>query len=97
MNWAEVGATGAYNNPGNHALASGFRARFTGTAVSAMMFLEFALLSFNISIVGHRVAAEIYAFFQNLFHGSKHQFKLFVWNGFRDRKRVYTSAPKDLV
>lgn len=80
MYWAKVGASSAYSH-----LLKNTRTTFLGTfssmlLISAVVVLEFASSSFDIAVVGHRISAEIYTFFQSFFSGFEHGSKMFLRN-----------------
>lgn len=82
---AEVGTASADNDASDDAFTAEFSARLFGSVISLMVFLEFALLSFDISIIRHRVTAEVYASLKRTLQNNKHEFELFLGNGFWQR------------
>jgi hypothetical protein len=58
---AKVRAAAVYFFAINYAPASLFSTFFSGSSVSFMMKLEFASFTIYVSVIRHRVSAEIYA------------------------------------
>ncbi len=72
MPGAEMGAAGADYQAGDSTFAPGFRARLSSAPVSAVMFLEFTFFSLDISVVRHRVSAEIYTSLKRMLQSNEH-------------------------
>jgi hypothetical protein len=62
-----------------------------------MFFLEFSALSFDISIIRHRVAAEIDAFFKRSPYCRMDFWEFFYRDIFHTLERIDADAPEYLV
>src|SRR3989338_5893053 len=96
MYGAEVGASGA-DDHSFYDSAVIFSAGLAPSPVSTVSLLEMTALASDVSVVAHGVPAEVNSFFQNLFHGGKHEFEVFSRNFADNREGMHSSSPKNLV
>ena len=97
VHWAEVGAPGADDHPLESARAILFAAAGLVPAISAVVFLELTLLAHDVSVIGHRVAAEVDAFLQNFFHDAEGEFQVFLRHVFDQREGMDAGAPENFI
>ena len=80
MNRTEVGAARPNNDTLNNTPASFLNASAAYLPIGMMVILEVTFFSSDVSVVGHRISAEVDTFSQSFFGSLKHFFEIFVWN-----------------
>ena len=76
MNRAEVGGAGSNEQALDNSITAAPQTLLALASICLMMVLEFAALALDISIVAHRIAAEVDAFLQHFLHGFEHEFEV---------------------
>ena len=97
MNRTEVGAARPNNDALDNTPASFLNASAAYLPIGMMVILEVAFFSSDVSVVGHRISAEVNAFSQSFFNGLKHGSKILLWYAAWVREGMDSRTPENLV
>ena len=97
MNGTKVGAARPNNDALDNTPASFLNASAACLPIGMMVILEVAFFSPDVSVVGHRISAEVDTFSQSFFNGLKHGSKILLRYPVWAREGVDSRTPENLV
>ena|SRR3989344_3037748 len=97
MHRAEVGATRPDDDALDHTPTSFLSASVACLSISMMVVLEVTFFSSDVSVIGHRVSAQINAFFQGLFYCLKHRLKILPRDSVWAREGMGAGVPENFI
>ena len=97
MHRAEVGTTRPDDDALDYTPTSFLSASAACLPISMMVVLEATFFSSDVSVIRHRVSAQINAFSQSLFHCLKHRLKILPRDSVWAREGMNSGAPENFI